>query len=355
MYLKRFQNLYDFKRTRVPEPRSEALRLHRNEKPDNWPREFLDKIFATVPDNFLQCYPNHRPFYSKLSKFLGLPEDRFIVTSGIDEAVKSLLTLCCGPGDSYAAVWPGYAMYLIYGRILGAEMAAIEYDPNRFMPPSEVLGRTPLGAKVLFLPNPSQPVENCFNLDQLREIATGCAERDILFAVDEAYHFFGAVSAAPLTEEFDNVIVMRTFSKAFGGGALRLGYVIGSKRSLAPLAAFRLAHEANAITYHIASALLSHFDTYVEQSIDAICRGRDYFREQCLEYGLRTWGEVSNNVLVDMGTSDKARKVGEGLDKKDILVRGGYPKPLDHCIMVTCGPPEMMKTVFDGMRDILES
>jgi histidinol-phosphate/aromatic aminotransferase/cobyric acid decarboxylase-like protein len=327
--------------------------LHRNEKIDNWPKELYEEIFGDLPDNFLQCYPNHRPFYERLSKFVGVPENRFVVTSGIDEAAKTLLTLNCAPGDNYAAVWPGYAMYKVYGEMLGAKMAPINYDPYNYLSPEALLESLPKNCKLLFLPNPSQPVENYYPPNELRQIALGCKEKDILLAVDEAYHFFGSESALPLTEEFDNVLVLRTFSKAFGGGSLRLGYVIGSEKGIAPVSAIRLAHEANGLTYHVGSKLLDHYDSYISESIAHVCEGRDFFRDQCTAFGLSAWGQVGNYVLVDFGSKERADLITDELDKNDVLVRGRQPNNLESCIMITCGPIYIMENVFHLIQKIL--
>lgn len=337
----------------MPEPRPGAARMYRNEKTDNWPKDFLDIIFGSVPETLLQCYPDHRPFYSKLSDFLNLSEDRFIITSGIDGAIKSILALYCEPGDSFLAAYPGYAMYSVYADIFRLRMDPIIYEPDRFTSVTEILEKLSSATKVLFISNPNQPVENCFDLEQLKEIAVGCAEKDVLLAVDEAYQFFGAPSAIPLTEEFDNVLVLRTFSKAFGGGGLRLGYAIGSEKSIVPLAAFRLAHEANAITYHIGCALLDNYETHVLPSIENVCRGRDHFRDKCLELGLKAMAEVGNFVLLNLETPERMQRVVSGLDERDILVKGGYPDPVSHHIMVTCGPVDQMDRVLNAIQAIL--
>lgn len=355
MYLKRFENLYRVERIRIPDYESGPWRLHRNEKPDNWPQEFLDDIFGAVPADLLQRYPNHEEFRRKLSELIGVPENRFVVTSGMDEPIRTLLMLCCAPGDLYATPWPGYGMYPVFGRMLGAEMTEIVYDPRSFMDATGLTARIPEGARLLFLPNPNQPVENCFDVDQLREIAVFCRSRDILMAVDEAYHYFGAPSAIPLTEEFDNVLVMRTFSKALGAASLRLGYVVGSEAGIKPLAAFRLSHESNAFSYHVGSALLDRFEDIVKPRIDAICAGRDRFRQLCRDYGLEAWGKVANFVLVDLETKDRVDKVREGLADRSILIRGPLSEPLDHYLMVTSGPVALMERVFVDIREILES
>lgn len=355
MYLDKYRHLYDLRRIRIPEPNrgSAIMRLHRNEKPDNWPKDLLGRIFTSVPENLLQRYPDAGPFYAKLAQFLGVPVEQVLVTSGIEEAIRTILTLCCEPGDTFVAT-PGYAMYEVYGRILSLKLAQVTYTPDRFLTAAELCARIPADTRVVFLPNPSQPVENCFDVGALGEIASYCRSRGILFAVDEAYYFFGAPTALPLTSRFDNLLVMRSFSKAFGAASLRLGYVVGSSKALAPLAAFRLAHEANALTMHAGSVLLGCFDSHVKPSIEAICEGRDFLRRAATEHGLSAWGSVSNNVLIDLGDNARMVAVAKALEAKEVYVKGGFPPPLDHHILVTCGPREMMERFFNALLEAMK-
>jgi histidinol-phosphate aminotransferase len=355
VYLKRFDHLHGFLRPRIPEPDGVVLRLQRNEKPNNWPKDLQDRIFRSVPESMLQRYPDPTEFYRRLSRFLDVPKESIVVTSGIDGPIKSLISLCCDPGDTIAAVFPGYAMYAVYARMFGVKMAPIEYDPERFMEPAELMEKVPTGTKVLFLPNPSQPVENCFDLHKLEEISALCRKREILFVVDEAYFLFGSPSATPLIDTFDNVLVMRTFSKAFGGASLRLGYVVGSERSLAPLAAFRLAHEASSFSLHAGCILLECFDSHVKPSIDAICHGRDFLRQTCLQSGIKAWGSKSNYVLIDAVTKTQMESLNQALNEQGIYVKTGFPAPLDHHLLVSCGPIDMMKTFSSALCRFLST
>ncbi|MBI5201908.1 MAG: histidinol-phosphate aminotransferase family protein [Elusimicrobia bacterium] len=355
MFLERFQHLADLPRTRVPERAygPDSLRLQRNEKPNAWPKDLLDKIYGTVPQNLLQRYPDALPFYAKLSKFLGVPAENLLVASGIDEPIRNLLTLTCEPGDAYVFT-PGYAMYEVYGRMLGLKPTQIAYDPRKFMTAEEFCAKIPAQAKIVFLPNPSQPVENCFDLGGLRKIASFCRSKDILFVVDEAYYFFGAPTAIGLTTEFENVLVMRSFSKAFGAASLRLGYVIGGPAALKPLSAYRLGYEANALTFHAGGVLLDCFESHVKPSVDAICQGRDWLREAAKGAGLSAWGSVSNNVLIDLGSADRAKAAAKALEAKEIYVKAGFGAPVEGCILVTCGPKDMMTRFFDALQEVLK-
>ena len=357
MYLDRYQHLYDLERTRVPIPDGgpDMMRLQRNEKPNNWPKDLQDLIFGTIPEDLLQRYPDPTVAYQKLSTFLGIPEKNLLLTSGIEEAIRVILTLACEPGDTFAVPWPTYAMYKVNGDILNLKLAPITYTPEHFTTPAEIDAGLPQSTKVLFLPNPSQPVENCFDIDQLREIASNCQKKKIVFAVDEAYQFFGGPSAIPLIDEFQNVLVMRSFSKAFGSASLRFGYLIGSDHAIRPLDAYRLGYESNSLCLHAASVLLDCFDSHVQPSIDSICEGRDYIRTQAIEHGMQAWGSVSNSVLIDLGSNERMIKAGKSLESKNIYVKWALPAPLDRHILVTCGPREIMgrflKELLDSLGD----
>ena len=351
--LDRFEPLYEIDRLRIPEPEGVRMRLQRNEKPEAWPDDLQHAIYSSMPKDLLQQYPDPTLFYQKISALLGIPTENMVVTSGIDEPIRSLLLLTCNPGDKIVYT-PGYAMYKVYSQMFGIEPLAIDYDPTRFVGPEEIIARTPKDAKILFIPNPSQPVENCFSLDQLREIATYCRDNDILFAIDEAYHFFGAPNAIPLTDEFDNVLVLRTFSKAFGAASLRLGYTVGNRKALKPLATFRLAHEANAYALHIGCQLVDHFDTHIRKSIQGVCDGRDFLRNTLNENGVPAWGDVGNFVLIDFASKERMSKIVETLKARGVFIRGGLPAPLESRALVTCGSLELMQAFYGELKDVMD-
>jgi len=257
------------------------------------------------------------------------------------------------PGDKITVTAPGYAMYGVYAKIFGVKVKEIHYSTNEFLTPENLIDQINRDSKILFLANPSQPVENVYSLDQLRIIATHCAEHDILVAVDEAYHFFGAPTAVPLVDEFKNFLVLRSFSKAFGAASLRLGYAIGSKDSLAPLNSFRLAHEANSLSTHVASIMLNCFDSHIKPGLQEICNGRDFLREACQAKGLNAWGKYGNFVLVELESPEQAQQCASKLRDKEIYVKSGFPAPLQRHLLVTCGPESMMADFFSALCNTL--
>jgi histidinol-phosphate aminotransferase len=348
-----FKNLSRTNRHRVPEPNNLYLRLQRMERPVSWSQDLLDQIFLSLRQEQLQHYPDPLPFYRKLSAFLNVEEGNLLLTSGIDEAIRSLLTLYCETDDTITVTAPGYAMYGVYSEMFSVHVNAIHYRPGEFLTPENLIDQISDDSKILFLANPSQPVENVFNLDQIRVIAAYCDKNGILLVIDEAYHFFGAPTAVPLIDEFSNFLVLRSFSKAFGAASLRLGYVIGNDNSLKHLRAFRLAHETNSLSIHVASIMLDCFDSHIKPGLNEICDGRNFLRRTCQSKGLNAWGENGNFVLVELKSSAQAVQSAKRLKDKGIYIKSGFSLPLEKHLLVTCGPEPMMAEFFAALCNTL--
>ena len=342
----KYKHLQEVERRRVPENRNVKLRLQRYEKPNDWDVEFLKTIYERIPTSMLQRYPDCDQFYTTLSKFIEVPERHIVVTSGIDEAIRNLIIINCDKTHSFFTNAPAYAMYQVYAKILNVDCHTFQPLPDQFIAPEKMISIFPPGLELVFIANPSQPVENCYSLEQLRLIAEHCEREQILLVIDEAYHFFGAPSAIPLIHEFDNIIILRSFSKAFGAASLRLGYAIGSERAIQPLQVFRLAHEGSSFSYHVGCALIDNFDYQVKPNIKTISMGRDYFRDSCRKLGLRAWGRLGNFVLLDLENRVQMEKVVVDLQADGIFVKAHYPNPLASCISVTAGSKEMMEPVI---------
>lgn len=355
MYLERFKHLKNFARIRIEESPNITMRLQRNEKPEDWGRDFYELLTADAPGMRLQRYPDPGPLYQKLTGFLNISEENLVVTSGIDEPIRTLITLTCNRGSTITAPSPTYVMYEVYAKIHSIKFNAITFQPGVFLPPQVLLETIDSSSQIMFLPNPSQPVENVYDLDQLRTIATACMDMGMLFVLDEAYHYFGAPSGIPLINEFDNLLVLRTFSKAFGAAGIRLGYAVGSQKAMAPLKAYRLAHEANSLSLHVGEFLLDNFDTFVCDNIMNTCNARDFLRQACVDYGFSAWGKFGNSVLIDLQKPSNRIKVFEMLIERGIHVKSGFEVPLDRHILVTCGSKVMMQSFFNVLVEIWES
>ena len=200
MITKKFNHLKTIKRIRVSEGRDliKGLRLDRNERVEDWDHKFSKKLFSSIPTYLLSTYPDLSKLYKKLSKFHKIIKDNILVTSGIDGGIRTIFELCLEPKDKICCVTPTYAMYDVYSKIYKIKNLKISFNQNYKLKIKDLDKYLKQNIKVFFLPNPNQPIESCFNINELKTIALKTQKAKCLFVIDEAYHLFGSKSAISL-------------------------------------------------------------------------------------------------------------------------------------------------------------
>lgn len=343
-----FRHLDQIERKRIPPIPREDMRLHRLERPEPWPSEVAEAMRSGPPDNW---YPDYAAFYRRLSAFTGVPEERLVVGAGIEDFIRTLILLCCEPADGFAFTWPTCAMFDVYSEVFLARPVRIVTDPKRLLGVADILDKLDSGVRLLILPNPGQPVETYFCLAELRRIAQRCREIGAVFAIDEAYYGFGAETALPLVDEFDNTLIMRTFSKAFGGAALRVGYAIGQPSVIRPLHAIRESGEISGPSLHAATVLMDLWSSWIEPGIAEVCAGREWLRETLRAEGFYVRGWFANHVLI--GFDGIASAVALRLAKRRVHVKAGFQAPLNQHLLVTCGSVPLMQRFHEAFKEVV--
>lgn len=355
MFIQRKNFLTRITRMRVSEGRNldTGLRLDRNEKVDVWGKELLLKIFAEKPDYFLSVYPESTNVYKKLAAFHNIPESQLMLTSGIDGGLKTIFEVMTEPGDLVGVASPTYAMYKIYANLFQVTLDEIEYTDDlkfNFEAFDKFLEHKPT---VFFLPNPNQPVESAFTTNELREFAKKTLAKNCLFIIDEAYHMFGCESGIDLVNEFENVVVTRTFSKGFGVPSIRLGYLISNEANMSVLTKTRLAHESNSLTNAVAEYLIDNYENVVKVYNDRVIASRDALKKTLHALDISTHGNNGNYLLLDLKTADRAKNFVAFLKSKEIYVKGPWSGSRDKYITITIGPAELMERFVNVTKEFL--
>lgn len=351
MYRDCFAHLPSIERRRIGSNAPTDIRMHRGERVEPWPQFVQDQIWLTAQPGLIERYSYYPAFIEKLANFVGVPSDRIVIGAGIEEFIRTLTFLCCDPGDVVASTWPSCAMYELYPQIFGARHTRVNTPLDGDWNVDRICLQIPLDTRLFFLVNPSQPVDVCLDLDELRKVARHCRTLGILLAIDEAYYGFGAPTALPLVDEFDNVVILRTFSKAFGAASIRVGYAIGQPKVIKPLDGARPSGEISGPSMHVASVLLDLYDPHIKQGIREVCAGRDWLTRTFNENGHNAWGHWSNFVLVNMREDAIAKRVAEGLRERGFFVRDTNPPPFAHTLMVTCGSMPLMRRFYDAFEE----
>ena len=149
----------------------------------------------------------------------------------------------------------------VYSKIFNTNLTEIQYLPeNRKLDWEQLYDFIDTKPRILFLPNPNQPIEDTLSIEQIDDLAKRTKINDTLLVIDEAYYYFGADTALQLTDQYKNLVVMRTFSKGFGVPSIRLGYMVSNEENIEFFAKTRFAHETNALSATVAEYLLDHFE-----------------------------------------------------------------------------------------------
>lgn len=355
MFIQNKSFLREIKRIRVAEGRNldKGLRLDRNEKVDIWPKDFLLDVFSSKPECFLSVYPEITSLYMKLSKYLHVNEEQIAITSGIDGVIKVLFEILTSPGDTVGVLWPTYAMYEVYSNMYQVNLFKIGYNTDftiNIDSLNECLGKQPT---ILFIPNPNQPIESAFSIDELEDIAQKAYDKNCLLAIDEAYFMFGCDTGLRLIKEYGNVVILRTFSKAFGVPSIRLGYFVTNEENMEVLSKTRFAHESNSLSIAVAEYLLDNIDI-VGKSVERVIEGRAYIKDKLTELNIQTHGSKGNFLLLDLQSNNKAKHIVSYLYDNFIYVKGPLPSPWDKYITISIGPKIEMQKLNDAFKIALK-
>ena len=155
---------------------------------------------------------------------------------------------------------PCYPMYGIYGRIFGGEHIGVEYDDSIVFNLDKLINSINEITRLVVVSNPFSPIGEYKTIDEIRNLARVCYDKDIILLIDEAYVDFSPGTLLPLINEFDNVVISRTFSKAFGAAGIRVGYLLGSSKLIEVVTKVQLTYPLSNMSVKFSSYLLNNSD-----------------------------------------------------------------------------------------------
>lgn len=349
-----FRHLSDVERRRIPPTPPNHHRLHRMERPNPFPEPLVQALRDAASESTGRLYPDYAAFTRSLITHLArvedlgrLDEDDICLGAGIEDFIRTLMLICCEPGEAVAYPWPTCAMFDVYAeKTFRLKPKRIRTEPFRRLTVDEVISYIDDDTRLLILPNPGQPVETFFAHSGITRIAEACADKRCLVAIDEAYFGFGASSFIRHIGDHDNVIVLRTFSKAMGLAGARVGYAVGPKPIIRALHGFRLSGEVAGPSMAMATTIMQWWPE-VSRAVSEVAGMREWAKLRILERGYRVEGSYGNHLLIEINYPDRnpmiASNVAARLERRGWAVRSGMPAPVDHHIMVTCGDRATMR------------
>jgi len=327
------------------------LWLDRNENLDQKLLEVSDDILKRLDPLALATYPEAGETYRKLAAWAGVDPEQLLLTPGSDGAIRLVFEAFVEHGDAVAHTAPTFAMYPVYSQVFGATVHTIRYQRGKNGPelsPLEIESVLRQHApKVLCLPNPDSPTGTTLAPDILARILSTCAEVGTVLLIDEAYHPFFDWSAVAWTKTSRNLVVARTFAKAWGLAGLRVGYAVAHPETIAYLHKMRPMYEVGTVAIEFLRLMLEHSDA-MAASVARINDGKCYFADAMRTMGFDVLPTQGNFIHVAFG--DDSAAIHAALDGK-VLYRKNFD---DHCLAgysrFTVAPKDIMEQVIKPIQ-----
>ncbi len=301
----------------LEEDRSDMFRMDRNERTISFDDTFMNYVRSEINSDVLTNYPDEGPLYEKLSKFLGVDEGNLFMHTGSDLVIKSIFETFVETGDRMLLHLPSYAMYNVYANMFGADVSTLEYNKNLSLNIDDYCGMIrDFQPRFVVFENPNGFIGNSYLHAQVEQVVKTANENDAAVIVDEAYIDFVDSSVIDLIGKYDNLIIVRTFSKAWGIAGLRLGYAISNQGIIRSLRKVRPMHEFTGFSALVAKALIEHKDV-CSKYIRETKISRDYFLEELKNLGIPVADSMANFVTAKLG-----EKINLDAFRKEALKRG---------------------------------
>jgi histidinol-phosphate aminotransferase len=209
-----------------------------------------------------------------------------------------------------------------------------------------------VGAKLVYLANPDNPAGTWFSADDLNSFIQRLPQNCALI-LDEAYIEFAPEGTAyPIANLDPRIMIMRTFSKAYGMAGARVGYCIASPEIITAFDKVRLHFNVNLVAQ--AGALGSLQDSgFVTSVVEEVQKGREEYEALTQGLGIPTLPSATNFVTFDCENQPRAQAILDGLAQNGVFIRKPGAPPLDRCIRITVGSPEERKMFSEVLPSVL--
>ena len=314
------------------------------------PGEFFQKqILSAVSNIKFNRYPD--PMAAELCKkfagYYGVDPKCVVAGNGSDELITVIMGAFLRPGDKVLTFSQEFSMYKFYGEIYEKTNIIAEKQEDLILTAGDVMDAVKKSnPAAVIISNPCSPTSFVMSREDVLHIVENT---NALVILDEAYMDFSNQSIMKVAEKYDNLIILKTCSKALGLAAIRLGFAVSSKKIINALHCVRSPYNVNALTQAIGSVIYSNPE-YIRNAVEKIKKSRDYLYQALSGLdgvnGVRRVVKPETNfVYMEL---DDAETVFEALKKKSIIVRrlGDY-------LRITAGTQEENDSIIQVLSEIL--
>ena len=293
------------------------IKINQNENPYDLPEEIKTEVLTRLANRPWSRYPTFVPvdLLVALAKFSHWRADGILAGNGSNELIQALLTVTVGQGTKVLISEPTFTLYRLLIEVLGGEVVSLPLT-NTFEYDIEKIKQTAQDVDLVIICSPNNPTGCVIKDTDLGELLSNFSGLVIL---DEAYHEFSRQTVVPLLKQFNNLVVLRTFSKAMAMAGLRVGYLLSHPDLVKEIAKAKLPYNLNFFSLTAAIVAMERFEL-LNPIIDNLISERErLFQELSKINGLKPVSSQANFILTE--TTIAPSELMSKLQEQDILAR----------------------------------
>ena len=332
------------------------VKLNANENPYGLPEGIIEEILKKAKNIEYFRYPNANSvkLSETVSTFLGLNRDNIVIGNGSDELIDYLIKAFSEKKRKVITTAPAFAMYKIYSIVNGSNFVQIPLSQNNFsLNEDKILEEAKNeDSSIIFIAYPNAPTGNYFAEGKIKKIIeeSGC-----LVVVDEAYYEFGKKTFVPLISRYDNLVILRTFSKAYSLASLRVGYLLSNPKIINEIRKVKSPFNVNTFSQLAAQVVFENKEV-LKDNIEKIIEERKRLINGINELPFfEAHPSQTNFVLVEVGSKENSDLVYDNLLKQGILVQT-VSDPIfstsRYFLRITVGNKEENDILIKGLENV---
>ncbi len=325
------------------------IKLNTNELP--FPPSPIAQRFARLEASSLNLYsdPDQKILRESAAQVFHIDKDEIVFTNGSDEALNYAIMAYCD--EDKGLVFPDvtYSFYKVIADLNGIRYQTIPVKEDLSIDINDYIGIN----KTIFLANPNAPTGLVLSAKQIEEILKANPENIVV--IDEAYADFNDETCIPLINKYENLMIIRTFSKSYGMAGGRLGYIIANKKLIADINTLRNSNNpycVNRMTMMAGVGALIDQD-YLLSCIGKILKTREGSSDRLKELGFEVLDSGTNFLFARHRNYD-GRKLYLDLKENGILIRHFDTPRLHDYIRISIGTDEQMAVFFETLEKLME-
>lgn len=323
-------------------------RLGHNERTIPLPAEVVQEIFASIAPEEITAIPELDSFYASLCRFLAVERNAVLACHGADAGIGMLFQAYVDEGDEVVQVAPTYHRYREFCLLYGAKSVIVAFDSALRLDFSDYLKAiTPL-TRMAVLVNPNSPTGTTVDFDELAEAAAKTHAHNALLLIDEVYHHYYEVTALPLLKHYDNVVIARSLSKAFGAAGIRVGALVGNPTIIQELRKLCPRHEISALSARVAEYLLEHPEI-MRDYVAASHESRHQLAAVLEPAGFEVMKSHAASVMIRLPDALDRAELAAALWDVGYEIGAGLPPPYERYVRVAVGPWAQMQHFADAL------